>query len=230
MGVEYQHIALVRGRYRPSAERIARFAQALAEAGWIASPKTLREKKLPSSRLPKAASRSGAMFRGPAQTWEPAPFAPTAQWLRSKKPSLELAWPMVNVLELGWRFPVEPLPFYREGLYYEFGIHWSQYYRDVVSDEADGPEFGGHCGCGADLALPRKNILEPTFYRTACLHCGEDPATFESGQLLHRFALVIDCGKNLPEDTGKPASLHPQLRALRNSLFSAKFTQVGVIC
>lgn len=230
MGVEYMHVALARGRYRPSAERLARFARSLAEAGWIASPKTLREKKVPSWRLPKSASRSGAMFRGPGQTWEPAPFAPTAEWLRSAKPSLELSWPMVNVLELGWRFPVEPLPFLREGLYYELGIHWSRHYRDVVFNEPHWPEFSGRCVCGVDLALPREHILSPTFYRTTCPRCGEDPATFESGQLLHRFAVVIDCGKNLPQDTGKPASLHPALGALCNRVFSAKLTQVGIVC
>lgn len=230
MGVEYRHMTFVRGRYRPSAARVARFARALAEEGWIASPKTFREKKVPASRLPQAASRSGALLRVPGQRPEPAPFAPTAEWLRSKKPYVELAWPMVDVLELGWRFPVQPLPYFRERLYYELEIHWSQHYLDVVSNEDRWPEFSGRCACGTDLALPREHLLAPTFYRTSCPECGQDPASFESGQLLHRFALVIDCGKNLPEDAGAPASLHPSLRALQSRMFSAKFTQVGVVC
>ncbi len=229
MGVEYKHMTFVRGRYRPSAERIARFARALADEGWIASPKTLREKKVPPSRLPKAASRTGAMVHLPGPKWEPAPFAPTAEWLRSQKPHLKLSWPMVDVLEHGWRFPIEPLPYLRKGLSYELEIHWSRHYLDVVSNVEDWPVFSGRCVCGTALALPRKHILAPSFYRTTCPRCGEDPATFESGQLLHRFAIAIDCGKNLPEEGTLP-SFDASLRGVRNHFFSAKFTQVGIIC
>ena len=129
---------------------------------------------------------------------------------------------MRDVLELGFRFPIEPLPYIQTG--YAIEVRWCSDYVDVTSAAWAG--FTGRCVCGTSLKRATTHVLERASYRTKCEVCGEDPQRFGTGQNLHRFGLTVHCGKNLPE-SGVRVGLHTELRALWARCFSSPPTELG---
>ena len=74
MSVEYVHHAFVRGAYRPSAERVARFIRLLGDERWIVPIHTLVARGVSRGRFWKAAQRTGAVVGSHFLEFKPAPF------------------------------------------------------------------------------------------------------------------------------------------------------------
>src|SRR5690242_16414777 len=92
MGVEYTHYLVPKQiTYRPSAERVSRFAASLVANGWLFEPGTPRFKQLVSGgnydpgALYAKARKTGAMFADAGGSTGSAPATPDATWLRRHK-------------------------------------------------------------------------------------------------------------------------------------------------
>jgi hypothetical protein len=243
VGVEYQHFLVpTEPSLRPSAERIVAFVEALEEQRWIARPSD-------PSRRP----RYKAVLDGPAPkkkrldllgSWAlPRPLEPG--WLRERKAAIEMTWPQTAES----RYPLTRFPYLRESMYWSIEIHWTRWFLPVSADNLyDGAKLA--CACGEsvlrekwDLTLPFKKWL-----LTKCPACGAaiDPmaagrsyvspwtgkSRFVAGTALHRFKLVVDCGKSVPEDDGgPPVTIAPELTQLATDHLGGTFhDDIGLFC
>lgn len=225
MGVEYQHYLFPNEpRKRPSAEKLVAFIEALHEEGWIAED---------AFEKPSYVS---TIDRG-----ELVP-KPTAAWLRERKEALRMIWP----LTLPTRYPLTRLPYEQEHLTWSLEVHWSRWFLPCPDDELLGA-LRTKSDCGDAL---RRDAWDAPFHwwlLTKCPSCKKEvdvsttslrydsPWADESrpiaGMGLHRFALSIDCGKSIPEDTEEgPVLVHPELVALAKRHFDYTFVDdVGVL-
>lgn len=224
MGVEYQHFLFpTEPRKRPSAERLASFIEALHEEGWIADGAL------------DAPSYQSSKDRGKL------PGRPKAPWLRERKEALRMIWP----LNPPSRYPLTRLPYEREHLTWALEIHWSRWFLPCPDDELL-RALATKSDCGDPL---RRESWDAPFHwwlLTKCPTCkssidpsGEtlrydnpwgDESREVPGMGLHRFALSIDCGKAVPEDTEEgPVLIEPDLVALAKRHFDYGFVEdVGV--
>jgi hypothetical protein len=247
MGVEYQHYVIPQEPgFRPSAERIASFVRALLADQWIVGPDDPAfQKRLANGCFTKgthvgAARKTGAFVELEAK--EPAPRAITAEWLRERKRAIKLVWPTEMAFETGARFPLSRAPYVREWVYFAIELHWSRYFLQCSGENTRCAAIT--CTCGASLELEKAG---PFFgaYQTRCGACGVplQPSRFVmthddswsgrrtrmEGGGLHRFALVVNCGKSVPED-GAPVVLEPGLMQLLTGHFGRAFRDVGLVC
>src|SRR5262245_3169448 len=102
MGLEILHHSFVRGLYRPSAERVAGFIQTLASDGRILPPRSKSAARIRGASFRSASRWVGNHFVKP----QPAPFTPSAEWLRAHKPYVALSWLVGDVFERGARYPL----------------------------------------------------------------------------------------------------------------------------
>jgi hypothetical protein len=231
VGVEYKHYVIpAEAMRRPSAERIVRLVRTMEAEGWLLSPKSEAFRKMSKqANLPRAVKKTGACYED--ESWDdwwdkgtalPYPLDPA--WLRTKKRAIRLTWPFEQVFELGLRYPLTRPPYLREWVYFKYQLHWSRYLIGVAGGQCP------RCACGQSLALEpqpvTRHALGPFLFafRTKCPSCG---AVFEArGSGLHRFGLVIDCGKNLPE-SGARCEVHPELLTLVEDVIGSRFIQFG---
>lgn len=172
---------------------------------------------------------------------EATPFPVSPAWLRARKEALWLEWPFEDVFEHGLRFPVTPPPFSREHVWFSIEIRWSRYFLQLVGDGISSPPIA--CSCGASFGSSIQTFFLPAF-RRRCSRCGAelDPTRYVlrgtdhatgralalEGGGLHRFAVVLDCGKCVPEDVG-PIRAAPELVDLCSEVFGQQFVEIGVI-
>jgi hypothetical protein len=122
--------------------------------------------------------------------------------------------------------------------YYEIQIHLAAQYVHHASEIID-PLAATSCACGGHLEFePLEDLFYASRLHLACPGCGEpfdpsalattirDPWTGEESTLLggaaYRFALVIDCGKSLPEADGA-FRLEPALPQLLSARLGRQF-------
>src|SRR5262249_61208605 len=123
------------------------------------------------------------------------------------------------------RYPLTPLPYDRDWFYWDLEIHWSRYYLpSTASDLGRVTSIKTDCGetlvRGSPFFSP--GVPFSQWLLTKCPACRnpidamdgscryDNPWTQTSrpvtGMGLHRFAIRIDCGKSVPDDTcGAPA-------------------------
>lgn len=246
MGVEYSHYLLPRRpSFRPSAERIARFAGLLRAEGWILGPGDAAFTKMVSGFNfgPRAtygrARRTGASFRARGESGS-APFPLEPEWLRARKAMLELSWPIEGALEIGARYPLSPWPYVREGVSFELQLRWSRYLLPLLGSYTTSPDARA-CACGA---APQPARDEPFFgaLSSQCRACGAPRdlsrlalTVDDSGERVrvdgggyHRFAVVIECGGCIPEQS-RAIRVDPQLAQLASRCFGCELVELGLV-
>jgi hypothetical protein len=243
---------------RPSAERVAKLVRLLESEGWLLSPKSETFRKMVSGgnfrpgAAHQFAKKSGGFYLDATSVRRsratPLPRPVTAAWLREHKRALEIEWPFENVFEIGARYPLTRAPYVREWVYFSYELHWSRYLLEVIEENVESQE--PRCVCGEMLALRKQGTLDnavgPFFsaYRIKCSRCGlavdptssntriVDVETGESrnvpGGAFYRFALVVDCGKSVPE-SGAEIAIEPALVALVERTIGCAFHQIGAI-
>jgi hypothetical protein len=233
MGVEYEHYLIpTRPLQRPSAERILRLIEAMRDEGWIS--KSPRYRSEPHTFV--ARGESGKL-----------PAKLTAAWLRDRRAALRLTW----TLSEASRYPLTRLPYLRDGMYWDLEIHWSRHYLPATVPDLDHvTALKTDCGDRIVRGSPffSKEVPFTRWLIKTCPSCkGEvnvpglelsyhDPWTTSSrpvtGAGIHRFALRIDCGKSVPEDTGKgPVRVHPDLVRLAEKHLACTFhDDIGRFC
>jgi hypothetical protein len=223
MGVEYKHYLIPKpNSFRPDPEQLTHFISSLAMNKWIPS--------------------SGASVRTSEGVGK-APFPISADWLRGVwDKDVLLSWPVESLAQAQLKYPLERLAWPAEETYYEFQIHWSRDYVYHVSELID-PFDDTRCKCGEELGYEEQaHIFYDGRLKLNCPRCGvafeasdlpavvRDGWTAEerevSGGATYRFAVVVDCGKAIPDDDVN-ATIHPELRALCEQEFRRPFDEVG---
>jgi hypothetical protein len=199
-----------------------------------------------------SARRTGASYDDAScEEWSrgtPLPYPVKPAWLRAHKRALAMRWPIENVFELGLRYPLTRLPYTREWIYFSYELHWSRHLIEIVAENVDSP--APRCVCGATLSMRPPLSVERAVgpflfaHRVDCPSCGArfDPKCTSSrirddetghtrsipGGGFYRFALVVDCGKSIPESGITPA-IEPELVALCERIVGGGFHQIGVV-
>jgi hypothetical protein len=224
VGVEYSHYLLpVRPLQRPSAERIVRLVGALRREGFLPA-----DARAVAGRGEFVSSRD----RGRA------PHALTAEFLRHRKSMIRMRWEMGPPL----RHPLTRPPYDHDAMTWAIELHWSRHYLPTPAAELDrGLSLSTDCGD----ALTRRAAFSSkrpftTWVLSRCPSCRGEvdveaaEATYESpwtgarralaGAGLHRFALVVDCGKAVPEDPeGQPVRVHEDVVRLAREHLACSF-------
>jgi len=231
MGVEYRHSLIPRKMtYRPKAERVIRFAAALASEGWVFNPGTPTFKQLVGEgnygkgRMYANATKTGASFETLAGDRGSAPIPLDAKWLRSHHTGITVSYPIERVFEIGGRYPLTSTPYERNWVYFGIEIEWSQLLVGVAGESFNSPARI-LCTCGGDFRSNGRfafHILCP-----ACdqpIEVSSRTPLARSG--LHRFAISIECGKSVPENLDE-VRFDPAFVELVRRHFNADFFEVG---
>lgn len=156
---------------------------------------------------------------------------------------LQIVWPVTSMHGTGLRYPLTPQP---DNPYYEFEIRLCENYVYPTSELIDPFREAPECECGESLEFDEdinKDIFSSARIRFACPSCGKefDPSlllasvrngwTGDSigpipGGACHRFAIVVDCGKCLPERECGAISFNSDLVDLCRRALGCEFHQV----
>lgn len=236
MGVEYTHYLLPRdATYRPSAERLSRFAAALIAEGWLFAPGTPAFARLVSGfeyekgGAYAAARKTGATYADMRGGKGAAPAALGAAWLRARKPAVIVSWPIDALDAVGARQPLVNGARGGPGVSFTFVVRWSHPLLGITSESFCSPSRLA-CVCGAPLTK-RGSFPFITTHAARCPTCGtpvDKGAGTIHGSGLHRFAIGIECGKKVPDDPDE-AKIAPELMTLVRDHFHCDLFQLGVI-
>jgi hypothetical protein len=244
MGVEYSHFLIPRpNSFRPNAEQLARFVQSLGEHNWIARPG--------SDAMRKWESLDGvALDDYWARICLPdedslAPHVLTASWFQQATVGdLKLGFPVEHGLDVGLQYPLLSDLGPPEDPYYEIQLHVATDFIHHSSELIQAIEPVCSCGQQLEYDEPEDVFFAPRI-RRGCPRCSKefDPSTLQvrvrdgwtnkrsvvSGGAIYRFAIVIDCGKCIPERKDNPIRANPTFVHFCQDSFGHCFYEVGDI-
>jgi hypothetical protein len=247
MGVEYCHYLIPRpNSFRPNGRQMAVLVESLAKDNWIAAPD--------SDALRQMALLDGMPYEEGADSWAHIRLSPgftsvprslTPEWFQIQTAGdLRLGFPVNHGDQIGLRYPLINDAGPPDDPYYEIELHLSRDYVHHVSELIEpAPTV---CACGEPLAY---EVDHDVFYaariRMQCPRCSAtfDPSSirvvvrdgwtadksFVEGGTIYRFAVVIDCGKCIPERRHVPIRANPSLVDLCQRAVGHRFYEVGDI-
>ncbi|HEU4390449.1 MAG TPA: hypothetical protein VFV34_21775 [Blastocatellia bacterium] len=237
MGVEYQHYLIPRpNSFAPSAVQIGGLIHQLIADNWLWVPETAISGEV-TQRVPR--ERGGPERR-------PIPLPITINWLieqLTRDQFLLLEWNARNIVNLGIKYPFLTIPVAAEEVYYSLALHWSGDYIYHTSEIIE-PFDETRCRCGTDLGFDAQNdVFYESRLRSACPSCGRpfDPSDLTAvsrhpwtgeplppvaGGATYRFAVVLDCGKCIPECDGN-ITLDPAFKESCEMAVSCPLYEVG---
>ena len=160
--------------------------------------------KTPSPRLPLMPESKSFVF---------PPIGESEEALSAAGALIE--WEMRDYLKLGTRYPLDQLPDPGWRPSYSLQIHLCDDFTEAPDNYGPSRKLNTVCACGQELKYQTKGIrFEEERIHRVCPSCGEPfrpqdqivemrdgstGATYEErGGLCYRFAIVVDCGKNIP--------------------------------
>ena len=195
--------------------------------------------------IPAEAAQTGGIVHT-AGGDRPLPALLDIAWLDSHLgQDFMLCWPVGSLARSRLQYPLRPLPeMDHEDLYYEVQIHVAVDYVYRMS-ELIAPFEDTRCSCGEELEFDAESGGRGLFYqsriRSVCSACGQgfDPGTKVAevadgrtgetrsvcGGATSRLAIVIDCGKAIPDSAGIVAS--PDLVSLCQRVLGCSVDEIG---
>lgn len=245
MGVEYCHYLIPRpNSFRPSAEQLAGLVEAWSMDHWIAAPD--------SDALKKMALINGIPYEEAADIWAHIRLSPgfasvprslTPEWFREQMAGdLKLEFPVDHGDQIGLQYPLISDSGPPHDPYYEIQIHLSGEYVQHASELIGSEEIV--CACGESLEFAADpDVFYASRIRIQCPRCSAvfDPSSVRvmvrdgwtgekswvSGGTIYRFAIVIDCGKCIPERKDAPIRANAALVELCQKVLGHEFYGVG---
>jgi hypothetical protein len=147
---------------------------------------------------------------------KPFLFPPTGESQEAlSAPGSVITWELRDYLKLGTRYPLNKLPDPSWRPSYNLEIHLCDDFTNAVGVEAPCGELNTVCACGHDLKYETQGIpFEEHRVHRSCPSCGQSfrpqdqivemlvgstGARYEErGGLCYRFAIVVNCGKDMP--------------------------------
>lgn len=246
MGVEYRHFLIPQDRTLcPSTAVLLKLIEELSKHRWIRTPQSPVFARMENYNIPAEAVQTGGFVRS-FEGARPLPRIMDTSWLdeQMRNDSI-IRWPVGSLKQSGLQYPLSPMPdMDQEDLYYEVQIQMSVDYVYRVS-ELIGPFSDTLCSCGEELEFDAESGGPGLFYcsrlRAVCSGCEElfDPrlktadvengrtreARLVAGGATSRFAIVIDCGKAIPDSATITAS--PELLLLCEQILGCSLEQIG---
>jgi hypothetical protein len=249
MGVEYRHYLIPRpNSFRPNGRQLAVLVESLAKDNWIAAPGSdaLRQMALLDEIAQDEADDGWArMWRRPG--FASVPHSLTPEWFEAQTScDLRLGFPVNHGDRIGLRYPLVNDAGPPEDPYYEIELHSSHDYVHHVSELIEpAPTV---CACGEPLEY-YPDLDHDVFYasriKMQCPRCSApfDPSSINvvvrdgwtgdkslvRGGTIYRFAVVIDCGKCIPERKCIPIKANPRLVDLCQRVTGHRFYEIGDI-
>lgn len=245
MGVEYRHYLMPAARpFRPDAEVVLQLIGALRAARWIVDPGSPALEKMSFGVMADSehAKRSG----GYARTGERASALPEKLTVDALEELIAgdaiLTWPVERIGDAGLEYPFEVEAVDPE-TYYDFQLHFCADYVHHASESID-PLDGLACCEPLEFEPAGEDIFYARRIRATCPACARpfDPSTKKTevrdpwsgaarslpGGAAYRFAIVIDCGKWLPNnDAAVP--LRREFKQLCEKTLDQKLVDVGQV-
>jgi hypothetical protein len=220
MGAYYSHYVIPRDNtLRPTPDQIIALIEAWQKGGYIL------EKESPP--VYKLDAWYGEFRKSPlkvAAQSKPFSFPPEGDSRSAlSEPGALIQWRMNDYISLGTVYPLDTLPDPGWRPSYGLEIHLCDDFTNKDTDAYGGScrQISTHCTCGHDLLYETTGIrFEEHRVRRTCPKCGklfrpQDQIAEiaigatggkyeERGGLCYRFAIVVDCGKEMPqcEDEG----------------------------
>jgi hypothetical protein len=247
MGVEYRHYLIPRpNSFQPSAAQLAALVESLANLNWIAVPGSdaLRKMALIDEMSYEDAADGWAHIRlSPGFASVPRSLSP--DWFQVETSGdLRLGFPVNHADRVGLHYPLINDSGPPDDPYYEIELHLSRDYVHHVSELIEpAPTV---CACGEPLEYrAAHDVFYASRIRMQCTRCSTrfDPSSIQvvvrdgwtgdkslvNGGTIYRFAVVIDCGKCIPQRRHAPISANPSLVDLCQRVLSHEFYEVGDI-
>lgn len=249
MGVEYRHFLIPRpNSFKPSARQLAEFIASLSDGAWTYRPGTETFRRLVFDWPPEAAI--SGVFATTPNGYEVVPYPVAEEWLEQRDHhDLLLTWPVWNLAEAGLRYPLKKSQWPPGDIYYDLEIHLSPNYVYQASECIEPFEEVICRECSEPLEESRPLLaddFEYIFFTSRIpVQCPKCQAPFDPSKLTavvvhgwtgersrlpggatYRFAVVVDCGKSIPSNTGDIA-FDADFVALCKSKFRTDFYEVG---
>lgn len=259
MGVEYCHYLIPRpNSFRPNGAQLAKLVAALAKDNWIAVPGSdaLRQMAIINNTPQDEAEDEWAYLQLPPRydgRDESAPHSLTSDWFEEHlSADLKLIIPVEHADQIGLQYALTIDSELPDDPYYAIQIQACDDYIHHVSELIDAVE--AICLCGESLeyhpsADPEEELFGDIFYasriKSQCPHCRNffDPSNLEvtvrdawtgaesviRGGAIYRFAVLIDCGKCIPQPKHSPIRANPSLLDLCQQVLGVGLCEVGDI-
>ncbi|MCE5231414.1 hypothetical protein LLG95_17700 [bacterium] len=246
MCFEYRHFVIARPNYfRPTPQQLSDFILALGRDSWVSCPGSSSRNIQYKNGTNAHAKASGYYVKSKAGI-AAGTFPPKESVLAaSLREDAILRWPVPATGTAGLRYPLLPVPADdSQDWYWDMELHVGANYVYHSSECIDPFHEKVKCGCGTavEFADDSKLFFDPRLYRKcpkcyttvnvstlkAEVHNGwtEDGSKIAGGGA-YCTALVIDCGKCLPNTTDGRIELHPELRKLCENIFQCEFYELG---
>jgi hypothetical protein len=247
MGVEYRHYLISRpNSFRPNGRQLAALVESLAKDNWIAAPGSdaLREMALLDGVAQEEADDGWArLWKRP--DFESVPRSLTPKWFEGQTSiDLRLGFPVNHGDRIGLCYPLVNDAGPPEDPYYEIELRSSRDYVHHVSEEIE-PALT-ICVCGEPLEYyPDYDVFYASRIKIQCPRCSApfDPSSINvvvrdgwtgdkslvKGGAIYRFAIVVDCGKCIPERRRVPIKANPRFVDLCQRVMGCAFYEIGDI-
>lgn len=246
---EYRHYLIARpNHFRPTPQQVADFILALGRECWATCPGSAGRNIQYKNGTNAHAKASGYYIKTKAGIL-PGSYPP-------KKPAIAtslqedaiLRWPSPTTGTNGLKYPLVPVPSDDcQDWYWDMELHIGSNYVYHSSECINPFKEKVKCGCGqaVEFSDDSKLFFDSRLYRT-CPSCEttvnvstlkaevrngwtDDGCKIEGGGA-YCTALVIDCGKCIPNTADGIITLNPELRKLCESIFQCEFYELGDIC
>jgi hypothetical protein len=253
MGVEYKHYLIPRpNSFVPEPDQVVSLLNKMQKNHWIIDPRSgsFAHMEYNVMTYTPFARESGAFAQLGRDQWCSFPYPFTANWLgRHLDKDLLLCWPVQNLAASGLCYPLSDNAWDPCQTYYDIELHFSPDYVYHVSENIDPfakAPVCEHCREGLEFDSPPDEFGSTCgiFYSSQLLvHCPECGTPFDVARLpavvrdgrtgdedvimggaCYRFAIVVDCGKCIPE---KNLKITPTLKTLCNTTFDCSFYEIG---
>ncbi len=245
---EYRHFLIARpNSFRPTPQQVTDFILALGRDSWVSRPGSKTSDVQYRNGTNAHAKTSGYYIKSKAGilagTYPPRETAIAA----SLHEDAIVRWPAPTMGGDGLKYPLLPVP--RDDAqdwYWDMELHLGTNYIYHSSECINPFHDKVKCACGQPVEFldDSKLFFDPRLWRQ-CPHCHGtiDVSTLKAevrngwteaggkipGGGAYCTALVIDCGKCIPNTADGAIAVNPELRSLCEGIFQCEFYELGDI-
>ncbi|MEN6625465.1 MAG: hypothetical protein ABFD69_04460 [Candidatus Sumerlaeia bacterium] len=246
-GFEYRHYLIAKPNYfRPSSQQVADFITALGHDSWVICPTVPAMGKVQYKNGTNAHAKASGYYVKLKTGIEPGIYPPDEPKLRqSLRNDAIVRWPVPTTGTSILRYPLIPVPRDdSQDWYWDMELHLGTNYIYHSSECINPFQDKVKCDCGqaVEFSDDSKLFFDSRLYRK-CPRCfntinvsnmkaeirngwTEDGRKIPGGGA-YCMALVIDCGKCIPDTNDGSIQVHPDLRKLCEETFQCEFYELG---